>query len=171
MGDPRLNSLHLEPVRRQEFRRAREVLLQSRGNQTVYAEGGMAGIVPCNNTYLQDARDLPPATLEYWLVEKDCVYPLKVGINTMGRSSENDVVVRDAFVSRRHCAILVHVQDGIELHDIASKNGTFLNGKRIDRPHRLRSGDEIRVCDRQFVFMTKDDPPGEVDHAPTMMED
>jgi pSer/pThr/pTyr-binding forkhead associated (FHA) protein len=171
MGDPRLNSLHLESVRRQEYRRAREVLLQSRGSQTVYAERVQEGLVPSANTYLQDARDRPPTTLEYWLLEKDCVYPLKVGINTLGRSSENDVVVRDAFVSRRHCAILVHVQNGCELHDTASKNGTYLNGKRLNGPHQLHSGDEIRVCDREFVFMTKDDPLGTGEHSPTLMED
>src|SRR5262249_20554001 len=140
MGDPRLNSLHLEAVRRQEYRRARDVLLQSRGNQTLYAERALDGLVPSGQTCLQDARDQPPLNLEYWLVENDCVFPLKVGINTLGRSSENDVVVRDAYVSRRHCAILVHVQNGCELHDTASKNGTFVNGRRIDGPHQLRSG-------------------------------
>src|SRR5262249_45196709 len=130
MNDPRLNSLHLEPVRRQEYRRARDILLQARGNQTIFAEGGPDRMLPAGHTCLQDFHDDPPTTLEYWLVEKDCVYPLKVGVNTLGRSSENDVIVRDAYVSRRHCAILVHVQDGCELHDTASKNGTFLNGKK-----------------------------------------
>jgi pSer/pThr/pTyr-binding forkhead associated (FHA) protein len=171
MGDPRLNSLHLEAVRRQEYRRARDVLLQSRGNQTIFAERALGGTAPSGQTCLQGGRDQPPLNLEYWLVENDCVYPLKVGINTLGRSSENDVVVRDAYVSRRHCAILVHAGDGCELHDTASKNGTFLNGKQLSGPHRLRSGDEIRVCERRFVFMTKDEPHGTADHSPTLMED
>ena len=38
MGDPRLNSLHLDPARRQDYRRAREALLQSRGVETIYAQ-------------------------------------------------------------------------------------------------------------------------------------
>jgi hypothetical protein len=166
MGDPRLNSLHLEPVRRQEYRRARELLLQARGNQTVYAEGGPEGALNAGHTFLEDFRGQAPTTLEYWLAEDDCVYPLKVGVNTLGRSSENDVVVRDAYVSRRHCAILVHLRDGCELHDTASKNGTYLNGNKLDGPHRLRSGDEIRICERRFTFMAKDD----AEHAPTLME-
>jgi hypothetical protein len=170
MGDPRLNSLHLEPVRRQEYRRAREVLLQARGNQTIYAEGSPEGILASAHTFLQDYSDQAPTTLEFWLAEADCVYPLKVGVNTLGRSSENDVVVRDAFISRRHCAILVHVQNGCELHDTASKNGTYLNGDKLDRPHRLRSGDEIRICERRFTFMAKDDPPDAPEHAPTLLE-
>ena len=40
MVDPRLNSVHLEAPRRQEFRRAREVLLNARGWQTLAGEGG-----------------------------------------------------------------------------------------------------------------------------------
>jgi pSer/pThr/pTyr-binding forkhead associated (FHA) protein len=171
MGDPRLNSLHLEAVRRQEYRRARDILLQSRGNQTVYAERALQEHASTSKTLPPEAREQPPLNLEYWLVENDCVYPLKTGINTLGRSSENDVVVRDAYVSRRHCAILVHVKKGCELHDTASKNGTYLNGKQIHGPHRLRSGDEIRVCDRRFIFMTKDDPPDAADYSPTLMED
>jgi pSer/pThr/pTyr-binding forkhead associated (FHA) protein len=95
---------------------------------------------------------------------------LKIGVNTVGRSSENDVVVRDAYISRRHCAILVHLHNGCELHDTASKNGTYLNGKRLDGPHRLQSGDEIRICERQFVFMTKEDPRVAAEHSPTMLE-
>jgi hypothetical protein len=131
MGEPRLNSLHLGPVRRQQFRRARDLLLQARGNQTIYAEGSPEGLHESAYPFLQDYCDRTPTTLEYWLVETDCVYPLQVGINTLGRSSENDVFVRDAYISRRHCAILVHLQNGCELHDTASKNGTFLNGTTL----------------------------------------
>jgi len=170
MGDPRLNSLHLEPLRRREFRLAREVLLQARGNQTIYAEGGLESIALTSNTYLQDNRDPPAVDLNYWLVDRDCIYPLKVGVNTLGRSSENDVVVRDAFISRRHCAILVHIQSGCELHDTASKNGTYLNEKKLDRPYRLRSGDQIRICERKFTFMAKDDSLEDPEHSPTLME-
>jgi pSer/pThr/pTyr-binding forkhead associated (FHA) protein len=45
------------------------------------------------------------------------------------------------------------------LHDTASKNGTYVNGKRISGPTRLRSGDEIRMCDQRLVFVTRDTPP------------
>ncbi len=81
---------------------------------------------------------------------------MKVGLNTVGRSSDNDVVVSDCFISRRHCAILVHSEDGYELHDTASKNGVFLNGARLACPTSLKSGDTIRICDRQFVFVSRE---------------
>lgn len=172
MADPRLNSVHLEFPRREQFRQARDVLLNARGWQTVLAEQkDIEAEADRPNTIVQNERGQAPAGVRFWLMDESYIYPLKIGLNTVGRSPDNDVIVQDGFVSRRHCAILVHASKGAELYDTASKNGTFLNGKRLDGPCPLRSGDEIRVCDRQFVFMTKDDPPGEVDHAPTMLED
>jgi pSer/pThr/pTyr-binding forkhead associated (FHA) protein len=75
----------------------------------------------------------------------------------VGRAPDNDVVISDAYVSRRQCAILVHAGDGCELHDVASKNGTFLNGQKLDGPTLLHDGDEIRMCDRQLVFVLRGD--------------
>jgi hypothetical protein len=170
MADPRLNSVHLEPPRRQEYRRAREALLNARGWQTLAAEGGgheAVGIAE-PHTLIQDPKRHPPPDLECWLVDKDYIYPLKVGLNTVGRAPDNDVVLADSFVSRRHCAVLVHAGRTCELHDTASKNGTFLNGKRLEGPTRLNPGDEIRLCDRQLIFMSKDGEPESPLHSPTL---
>jgi len=166
MADPRLNSLHLEATRRQDYRRAREALLHSRGQQTVSAEHREED--PGSATVIRNVVG-SPVNLDYWLVDKEFIYPLKVGVNTLGRSGDNDVVVEDSFVSRRHCAILVHAGRGCELHDTASKNGTYLNGTRLAGPTALKSGDEIRICDRQFVFLAK---PGAASPAatPTLLE-
>src|SRR5262245_28285470 len=121
MVDPRLNSVHLEPPRRQEYRRAREALLNARGWQTLAAENAPAGLALADPGTLiqqkaeQPAEEATPAGLKFWLVDKDFIYPLKVGLNTIGRSPDNDVVVQDSYVSRRHCAILVHAADHCEL--------------------------------------------------------
>jgi len=155
MGDPRLNSLHLDPTRRQDFRRARDVLLQSRGNETLYTERQQQEEQDPGTTCIHNKGGAAPSALDYWLVDRDYIYPLKVGLNTMGRSADNDVVVEDLYVSRRHCAVLVHHDAACMLHDIASKNGTYLNGSRINGPTALKSGDEIRICNRQFVFLTR----------------
>ena len=93
---------------------------------------------------------------QYWLVDRDSVYPLKVGLNTIGRMPDNDVAVLDGSISRRHCAIIIHATRGSELYDTASKNGTFLNGQRVSVPTQLNPGDQIRLCDRQFIFLTGD---------------
>jgi hypothetical protein len=168
MVDPRLNSVHLDPSRRQLFRHARAMLLQARGNQTVFVEkhqdfnelgGGSKTLI--------EKQEGAAVETDFCLMDRDCVYPLKVGINTVGRSSENDVVVADAFVSRRHCAILVHHSTVCELYDTASKNGTFLNGNKINSPTRLRTGDEIRMCDCNYIFVSKHDDasPAAITHT------
>jgi hypothetical protein len=158
MGDPRLNSVHLEPTRRQDYRRARELLLHARGCHTLCAEQ-QAEDPQLHSPTLIPRNDPPPAALQYYLVDREFLYPLKVGVNTLGRSSDNDVVVEDAFVSRRHCAILVHAAGCCELHDTASKNGTYVNGRRPSGPVVLKSGDEIRLSGQQFIFLVRSEAP------------
>jgi hypothetical protein len=164
MIDPRLNSVHLEAPRRQDFRRAREILLEARGYQTLEVElGDDDSDSPSSNTLIQkSALSSPSNRLLCWLADDQYVYPLKVGLNTVGRSADNDIIVPDQFISRRHCAILVHLQNGCELHDTASKNGTFINGDKLAHPTTLKPGDVIRICERQFVFVTKGEKPRDV---------
>src|SRR5262245_52241294 len=160
MADPRLSSIHLEAFpRREDFRRAREALLNARGLQTLAVERDewAAGLREHHNTAIQSPDDLP-SDARFWILDKENVYPLKVGLNTIGRLPDNDIVINDPCVSRRHCAILVHVNNGCELHDVASKNGTYLNGSKIGGPTHLNCGDEIRMCNAQIVFLSKDSP-------------
>jgi hypothetical protein len=152
MGDPRLNSIHLEDPRRHEFRRAREALLGARGDCTRLADAG-------SKTAVQALEGCIPASCDCVVMDREQVYPLKVGLNTIGRLPDNDVVLADPYVSRRHCAILVHASKGFELHDVASKNGTFLNGRRLTGPTPIVSGDEIRMCDRHLIFVRRGDLP------------
>jgi pSer/pThr/pTyr-binding forkhead associated (FHA) protein len=91
------------------------------------------------------------------LVDRQRSYPLQVGANTIGRLPDNDVVVEDADVSRRHCAILIHASQRCEVHDTASKNGTFVNGRRIFAPTDLKAGDEIQMCTRRLVLLAAGD--------------
>jgi pSer/pThr/pTyr-binding forkhead associated (FHA) protein len=172
MADSRLNSIHLDSSRRQEFRHAREVLLGARGNQTQALEKREGFPWPeGNHTAIQNLENQPPPTgVKFVLMDRDYIYPLKVGLNTVGRMPDNDVVLQDPYVSRRHCAILVHAGNGCEVHDVASKNGTFVNGRKINGPTLLSSGDEIRMCGKQLVFLTKNDAPESPSHETTRME-
>ncbi len=159
MADPRLNSVHLEPARRQEYRRARDDLLRGRGCQTIGA-GRDGDSRSFGHTLIPRQDGTAESTFTCWLLDGDFLYPLSVGVNTLGRSGDNDVVVEDAHASRRHCAILVHVNNRCELHDTASKNGTYLNGARLSGPTPLQSGDEIRIGNQPFVFLHRS---GELD--------
>lgn len=158
MGDPRLNSMHLDASRREEYRRAREALLQSRGLETLYGERNRSFDADPNPTAIRLGLDGKPEAekaVDYWVSDRDFVFPLKLGVNSMGRSSDNDVLVEDLYVSRRHCVIMVHHDGACVLHDTASKNGTYLNGTKINGPTPLRSGDEIRICNKHYIFNTR----------------
>jgi hypothetical protein len=170
MNDPRLNSVHLGFPRREDFRRARGALLDARGMNTLALETHPSQGGGIGHTMIESAPDCVPASADFWLMDREGVYPLKVGVNTIGRLPDNDVVIPGPYVSRRHCAILVHAGDGCELYDIASKNGTFINGLKLNGPTHLASGDEIRMCDRQFVFMSKKEANDQAAHEATQAE-
>ncbi|HEV3260582.1 MAG TPA: FHA domain-containing protein [Gemmataceae bacterium] len=158
MADPRLNSGHFERLpRRDEYRRARQGLLDARGWLTLAAER-VHGLVAEVDDWpsllpVQPEHFVPGAN--YLLVDQQagCRYPLQTGLNTIGRLPSNDVVLEESMVSRRHCVVLVHAWGGCELHDTASRNGTFVNGQRVRQPVRLASGDGIQVCNRFFLLI------------------
>jgi FHA domain len=62
----------------------------------------------------------------------------------IGRDKDAGLALADAEVSRRHARF--ELRDGIVfIRDLESRNGTFLNGRRITEPIELRVGDEIDV--------------------------
>jgi hypothetical protein len=70
---------------------------------------------------------------------------------TIGRAPENEIVVPNQEVSRRHARIVV-VDSGYVLRDLGSPNGTFVNGTRVTSDQRLRDGDKITVGGKDFLF-------------------
>jgi pSer/pThr/pTyr-binding forkhead associated (FHA) protein len=64
-------------------------------------------------------------------------------VKTVGRAVRADFIVNAPLVSRLHCRIEANV-DGLQVIDLASTNGTFVNDKRIQQAH-LESGDRLRV--------------------------
>jgi pSer/pThr/pTyr-binding forkhead associated (FHA) protein len=71
---------------------------------------------------------------------------------TIGRRPDNDIVLSwDSEVSRRH-AYLLHTGDGWALVDDESRNGSYLNGERINRQRPLRDGDVFRFGDTVVLF-------------------
>ena len=62
---------------------------------------------------------------------------------TLGRDPGNDIILRDPKVSRHHAEI-VFERGFFVLHDLASANGTYVNGKRVQRAE-LKLGDRLRI--------------------------
>ena len=82
------------------------------------------------------------ATLRYTAPDGEHSFALSRESNSVGRSPDQDLVLREAFVSRRHALINLH-DSGYELVDQQSSHGTFLNGARVERAS-LKSGDKIQ---------------------------
>ena len=64
-------------------------------------------------------------------------------IKTIGRAARADFIVDAALVSRLHCR-LTATDEGVEVVDLSSTNGTYVNDKRIKKA-TLASGDRLRV--------------------------
>ena len=64
---------------------------------------------------------------------------------TIGRHPGSDVVVKDKTVGRYHAQIIQHDDGHFSLLDMNSKNGTFINGKRVNGEVRLNPGDVVQV--------------------------
>ncbi len=154
--DPRLQSVHLEAApRRDDFRRARARVESAIGYQTLAGNICKSSGGSKEHTNLLAQNPFGPPTVGCWLLDRGKQLTLKIGLNSVGRLPDNDVVIDDPTVSRRHCAIVVHSTLVVELHDVASKNGTTINGKRLEGPTRLKDGDEICLCDRKLTVVMK----------------
>lgn len=81
---------------------------------------------------------------------------------TVGRDPGNDIILRDPKVSRHHAEI-VFERGFFVLHDLASANGTYVNGKRI-RVAPLTHGARLRMGNTYGRF--SEELPTEADAAP-----
>lgn len=64
----------------------------------------------------------------------------------LGRSSSNDIHIPDEGLSRNHCLFECVGESDITIVDLASANGTYVNGEALDsKPYTLKIGDEIQV--------------------------
>jgi pSer/pThr/pTyr-binding forkhead associated (FHA) protein len=76
---------------------------------------------------------------------------------TIGRSPRNDVPLRwDGEVSRLHAELERVAGDWIVGDDRLSRNGTFVNGERLQSRRVLRGGDVIAVGDTRIAFVAAD---------------
>src|ERR1700694_2207255 len=72
------------------------------------------------------------------------------GSVTIGRATDNDIVIPDVLASRHH-ATLVPTPSGTEIQDARSINGTFVNGTRVESA-MLHDGDVVTIGNVDLVF-------------------
>jgi len=95
---------------------------------------------------------------------------LSPGQYTIGRTQQNDVFVLHKSLSRQHARLTVDEAGDVTLHDLGSKNGTFVDGVRVDgahlgRRHYLKCGDVV------FSYINEEAPVSGRNDDPQMVVD
>src|SRR5437016_517009 len=85
------------------------------------------------------------------------VYQLSQPEATIGRDPQNDLVLDDPRVSRRH-AVLQQTLEGVFIRDQQSGNGTFVNHQRVT-DIKLTDGDTIKLGDSTLIFTAQEEAP------------
>jgi hypothetical protein len=109
--------------------------------------------VVAGSVSIEAVLDAPPPRPPSYVLEVEsgpqfgCRFPVRREV-TIGRSEENDVVLTDPQVSRRHARIVL--EDGrVTIEDAGSLNGTYVNGERAGRA-RLAPNDAIVIGDTKL---------------------
>ena len=76
----------------------------------------------------------------------------KPGVYFIGRGDNCDLTLDYPMVSLRHAKLTVDPQTGINIRDLGSSNGTFINGQRITRRMRVQPSDSVVIGSVWFVL-------------------
>ena len=99
---------------------------------------------------------------------KDKHFEISSASLRIGRSSSSDVQIPDEELSRNHCMIEVSSDGALTITDLASANGTFLNGENIEGDTKpLKLGDEVSIGTSVFVITTPTSPSSSPSPSPT----
>lgn len=109
----------------------------------VYTYNDFTGYVNKDSTKSRNYPDMWILTIRSpKTVPRD--YFLKLGKNTIGRHSDNDIQILDEMASRQH-AVIECLDDRAIIRDVGSTNGTYVNQKLLVEPQELTTGDQIRI--------------------------
>jgi pSer/pThr/pTyr-binding forkhead associated (FHA) protein len=99
------------------------------------------------------------------LILKEGAAPVTLQLNddviAIGRSKENNIVLKNIKASRRHARI-ERIGATYQITDLGSGNGTKVNGKKIDF-QALNKGDEIAIGDARLTLKAIDEGPDAMD--------
>jgi DNA-binding winged helix-turn-helix (wHTH) protein len=102
--------------------------------------------------FTEDAREEISLTRSrFSVVINGVAYALREGRNVIGRDPAAHIRLDLAAVSRRHAAINIHGEEAV-VQDLGSRNGTWLNGEKLEAARPLRPGDEIRIAQTAIRF-------------------
>lgn len=94
-------------------------------------------------------------------------FPLTKDRVMIGRTTHADLRIPLSSVSRKHCEFRVDGNNGVEVRDLKSSNGTYHNGHRVDKA-ALRPGDRVGIGPVQFTVVI-DGQPRDIEAVPTIL--
>jgi pSer/pThr/pTyr-binding forkhead associated (FHA) protein len=77
-------------------------------------------------------------------------FPLTADVTVLGRRDDCELRIPLPMVSRRHCQLSLN-KNAVELRDLGSRCGTFVNDQRVDDQTTVKAGDYIRIGPLTFV--------------------
>ncbi|MFN0245457.1 MAG: diguanylate cyclase [Kofleriaceae bacterium] len=95
------------------------------------------------------------------------LFKLEKDNTILGRASNAEVRISDDGISRHHARIRVEA-DGPYVEDLESRNGTYVNGTKIDGAHKLVDGDKIQIGRTTVVRFSFNDDLDEAFHENLM---
>jgi hypothetical protein len=100
-----------------------------------------------------------PPRLLAWLIMKEGarvghVFQLDAEGTEIGRDADNHIVVDDPKVSAFHCKVVVEEDKRFMVWDLASANGTLVNGERVTAPVAIQENDVITLGTTSLVLKT-----------------
>ncbi|HEY9868665.1 MAG TPA: FHA domain-containing protein [Candidatus Obscuribacterales bacterium] len=114
-----------------------------------------------------DVSSQQSASLDACLVELGSrqKFPVKIPRCLIGRERTNDIIVRgDPTVSRHHCVITFE-EGQYFIEDLASRNGTFIGGTRVNTRRCLTHNEQLRVGLTRFEFLCQDQDESDMEEA------
>ncbi|MDD3469327.1 MAG: FHA domain-containing protein [Thermoguttaceae bacterium] len=90
----------------------------------------------------------------------------------IGRAEDCQLRPHSELISRHHCVIIVD-EDMVQIHDFGSKNGTYLNGTRVEDQEELHAGDRLQIGSLEFEVRITSVPktPDTVEDQEAELED
>jgi hypothetical protein len=92
-----------------------------------------------------------PATKVFRIRHQGRELRLLPGDVLLGRGAHCSYSLEDPLISRRHARLVIGANE-VELHDLNSANGVFVNGERVRGSRRLISGDKIQLGQQELVL-------------------
>ena len=86
------------------------------------------------------------------------IFPLSLDSSVIGRDPMADIIINDAEISRHH-ARLTSIDDGYEIQDMGSTNGSFVEGERLGgEPVLLKPGQTVALGTNVVLVYQQTDP-------------